>query len=83
VPHFDQAGHFRTQEEVQRARHRRRAGVQSAIDDFENSAKSSLVSFVMISGVMVVILTVSGFFAGTATAATTVVPTSLRKRDKT
>ncbi|GAB7342213.1 hypothetical protein MBLNU457_g0460t1 [Dothideomycetes sp. NU457] len=83
VPHFDRAGHFRTQEEVQRARHRKRSpGVQNAMDDFENSAKSSLVSFVVISGVLAVILTVSGFFVGTATAATTVAPAGAKRRDK-
>jgi len=58
--------------------------VQSAIDDFESSARSGLVSFVVISGVLGVILTVSGFFAGTATAATTVAAgTGSRKKEKT
>ena len=57
--------------------------MQSAIDEFESNAKSSLVSFVVISGVLGVILTVSGFFAGTATAATTVAAgAGNRKKEK-
>lgn len=66
VPHFDQRGHFVRHEKIEKTRHRARRKVERTLDDLDYSGggASPLFNFIMISGALAVIVSVSGLLLG-------------------
>ena len=66
VPHFNHQGHYQTQSNIERSRHKARRKRDVRLDELEQEGRggSTLFNFVWVSGMFVGIFAVGGLLSG-------------------